>query len=187
MATLHSKETVQAYLSTYNLQQIMQEALQHVVNEQSPEPLLVLSDYFKKAHADAVKEAGGGDADSSEKTRWPMGDIFMQFDSDSDGFLNLGEFKRALRALGLPKREGKQAQLDEFTFNLMDKNGDGVLTVEEFDAFLPLALRAKIEAKLDAGWKFDEEKWKASQERHAQWSMAKVFVRRRVSNAGGTA
>ena len=40
---------------------------------------------------------------------------------------------------------------------------------------MPLALRAKLEAKLDAGWKFDEVKWKASQERHKTWNMAKVF------------
>ena len=84
-------------------------------------------------------------------------------------------FKRALHAIGLDKRTGDKADLDEFTFKQMDKNGDGKLTIEEFDAYLPLALRAKLEAKLDAGWKFDEEKWKASQERHAKWNMQKVF------------
>ena len=57
----------------------------------------------------------------------------------------------------------------------MDKNGDGKLSIEEFDAYLPLALRAKLEEKLAAGWKFDEEKWKASQERHAKWNLVKVF------------
>ena len=35
--------------------------------------------------------------------------------------------------------------------------------------------RRKIEAKLDAGWKFDAETWKKSCERHARWDMSKVF------------
>lgn len=106
-----------------------------------------------------------------------MGEIFMQFDTDGDGVLDASEFQRALRAIGLEKREGDKKDLDAFTFKQMDTNGDGKLSIEEFDANLPLALRAKIEAKLADGWVFDEEKWKASQERHAQWNMAKVFAK----------
>jgi len=86
--------------------------------------------------------------------------------------------------MGMEKREGDKADLDEFTFKQMDKNGDGKLSVEEFDANVPLALRAKIEAKLAEGWKFDEEKWKASQERHKNWNMAKVFAKFDVDNDG---
>jgi Ca2+-binding EF-hand superfamily protein len=174
--SLRTKEEVNAYLSTHDLQAHMQQALQHVVNEQTPEPLLVLSKFFAAKHAEVVKaaydEAG---ADRRGDSRWPLGEIFMQFDTDNDGFLNESEFKRALRAIGLPKRTGSQAQLDEFTFRLMDTNKDGVLSVQEFEANLPLALRAKLEAKLDAGWKFDEAKWKASQERHKTTNLAKVF------------
>ena len=174
--SLRTKEEVSAYLATHDLQAHMQQALQHVVNEQTPEPLLVLSKFFAAKHADVVKaaydEAG---TDRRGDSRWPLGDIFMQFDTDNDGFLNESEFKRALRAIGLPKRTGSQAQLDEFTFRLMDTNKDGVLSVQEFEANLPLALRAKLEAKLDAGWKFDEAKWKASQERHKTTNLAKVF------------
>lgn len=109
------------------------------------------------------------------ESKYPMGEIFMQFDTDGDGVLNASEFKRALHAIGLPKREGDKANLDEFTFKQMDKNGDGQLSIEEFDAYLPVPLRAKVEAKLAAGWKFDEEKWKASQERHAKYNLAKIF------------
>ena len=111
------------------------------------------------------------------ESKFPMGEIFMQFDTDGDGVLDASEFQRALRAIGLEKREGDKKDLDAFTFKQMDTNGDGKLSIEEFDANLPLALRAKIEAKLADGWVFDEEKWKASQERHAQWNMAKVFAK----------
>ena len=93
-------------------------------------------------------------------------------------------FKRAIRAIGLEKRTGDKANLDEFTFKQIDKNGDGKLTIEEFDAYLPLALRAKLEEKLAAGWKFDEEKWKASQERHAKWNLVKVFSKFDDDNDG---
>lgn len=56
---------------------------------------------------------------TATKTRWPLGQLFAQFDTDSDGVLDMGEFKRALRAIGLPKRYGEKADLDEFTFKQM--------------------------------------------------------------------
>jgi Ca2+-binding EF-hand superfamily protein len=108
-------------------------------------------------------------------TRWPLGQIFMQFDTDGDGFLDIGEFRRALRAIGLPKRSGEKADLDEFTFKAMDTDCDGKLSVQEFDANMPLALRAKIEEKLDEGWVFDRKKWAASVARHAKVDLGKVF------------
>ena len=155
----------------------MQEALQAIVDEMSGTPLLSLSQFFAQAHEELVKQAyaDAGSDQVTAKARWPLGEIFMQFDTDGDGVLDESEFKRALRAIGLPKREGDKTDLDAFTFKQMDTNGDGKLSVEEFDANLPLALRAKIEEKLAAGWVFDEAKWKESQERHQQWNMAKVF------------
>ena len=175
---LRSKTEVQDYIENHALHGHFEAALQHVVNEMSVEPLLTLSQFFARRHEELTKaaytEAGADDSKEAGKARWPMGDIFMQFDTDNDGVLDLGEFKRALRAIGLPKREGSQAKLDEFTFKQMDTNGDGKLSPAEFDANLPLALRAKIEAKLEEGWKFDEEKWAASQKRHAEWNMTKV-------------
>jgi len=107
--------------------------------------------------------------------RWPLGEIFAQFDTNNDGYLDIDEFKRALHAIGLPKRSGDKANLDEFTFKQMDTNGDGKLSVEEFDANCPPALRAKIEEKLDAGWQFDPVKWRASVARHAKADFSKIF------------
>ena len=45
-------------------------------------------------------------------------------------------------------------------------NGDGKISVEEFEKNLKPRTRAKIEELLDAGWKFDEKLWLESQERH---------------------
>lgn len=130
--SLQPKVVVTAYLADHSLQTHMQAALQHVVNEMSTEPLLVLSKFFATKHEEVTKaaydEAG---AHTEGKVRWPLGEIFMQFDTDGDGVLNLSEFKRAIHAIGLPKREGSQAKLDEFTFKQMDTNGDGLLSVEE--------------------------------------------------------
>ena len=41
------------------------------------------------------------------------------------------------------------------------------MTLEEFQANLKPKTRKKIEQKLEAGWTFDAEKWKASCDRHA--------------------
>ena len=47
------------------------------------------------------------------------------------------------------------------------QNGDGVVTLAEFQENLLPKTRKKIEMKLAAGWTFDAEKWKASCDRHA--------------------
>lgn len=49
----------------------------------------------------------------------------------------------------------------------MQTNGDGVVSVKEFEENLYPATRKKIEEKLDAGWTFDAKAWEASQARHA--------------------
>ena len=116
--------------------------------------------------------------------RWPLGTVFMQFDTDNDGYLDMTEFKRALRAIGLARRADEKENLDEFTFKQMDTNGDGKLSPAEFDANMPLALREKIEDKLDKGWKFDEAKWAASVARHAEWDMKKVFKQFDIDSDG---
>lgn len=107
--------------------------------------------------------------------RWDLGNIFMQFDSDGDGHLTMGEFQRAFRALGMKKRSGEKLEMDQTMFNGFDRNKDGLVTIEEFEAGLPDEVRAKIEEKLDGGWRFDPKRWSDSIARHQRWDLAKVF------------
>jgi len=115
------------------------------------------------------------DASVARHSRWDMSKVFKQFDFDADGFLDLGELKRAFRALGLKKRSGGKLEFDEEMFKSFDTNGDGVVSLEEFEANLWPKTRKKIEARLNAGWKFDPQKWADSLARHARWDMSKIF------------
>ena len=56
---MHPADVVNAYLAKHGLQTHVQAALQHVVNEQSPEPLLVFSKFFAAKHAETVKTSCG--------------------------------------------------------------------------------------------------------------------------------
>ena len=58
-------------------------------------------------------------------------------------------------------------KIDEAMFRSFDTNGDGQVTLAEFEANLDPKTRKKIEEKLDGGWTFDKGLWEASQERHA--------------------
>lgn len=99
--------------------------------------------------------------------KWDMSKVFKQFDSDGDGCLDMREFKRAFRALGLQKRDGSKLEVDLEMFKSFDTNGDGVVSLQEFEQNLYPQTRKKIEKKLDSGWKFDPMAWAVSQERHA--------------------
>ena len=122
---------IRMYVEQHGLQDHLQQALQHVVNDMPTTPLLALSKYFAMMHEESVKEAFESSVEEVHDVRMPLGEIFMQFDSDGDGFVDMAEFKRALRAIGMPKRSGSQAAMDEFTFKQMDSNGDGKLSMEE--------------------------------------------------------
>ena len=99
--------------------------------------------------------------------KWNMADVFTQFDFDGDGKLEMREFMRAFRALGLEKRTGEKMTVDEGMFKAFDSNGDGFVTLAEFEENLLPKTRRKIELKLEGGWTFDKEKWQASLDRHA--------------------
>merc|ERR1719160_2325190 len=115
------------------------------------------------------------EASAARHSTWNMAKVFKQFDSDADGFLTMGELKRGFRALGLEKRSGEKLEVDDAMFKSFDTNGDGKVSLEEFQANLFDKTRAKIEEKLNAGWTFDAAAWQASVDRHSKWNMAKVF------------
>ena len=98
--------------------------------------------------------------------KWNMADVFKDFDYDNDGKLTMKEFYRAFRALGLEKRTGEKMEIDKAMFDSFDTNGDGFVSLVEFQEGLLPKTRKKIVDKLEAGWKFDKEKWDASVERH---------------------
>jgi len=107
--------------------------------------------------------------------KYDMKKIFADFDADGDGKLDIYEIARAFRSMGLPKRDGKQMDMDHAMFKAFDTNGDGFVSMEELDANLKPKTRRKIEMKLEAGWKFDKATWDASCARHNKWNMAEVF------------
>ena len=118
---------------------------------------------------------GAGEPDLTE--------LFKQFDTSGDGFLQKDELKRAFRAIGL-MRKGEKFELTDEVFASFDSNGDGKISYAEFTANLHPKTRAKIIEKLDGGWKFDEKLWAASQERHSKWNMEKVFMQFDVDGDG---
>ena len=117
-------------------------------------------------------------------SKWDMAKVFAQFDTDNDGVLDVDEFQRAFRAIGLKKRDGSKYDVDQAMFNSFDKNGDGKIQLTEFESEMHEKTRKKIEGLLDAGWKFDPEAWKASQERHGRWDMSKVYKQFDSDNDG---
>ena len=161
-----TKAEVGAYIEKYKLQDALQGALNYAVSKQSPDPV---ADMIKFLGEEVVYPTPGTDA------KWDMSIVFGNFDADGDGKLDIWEFARAFRALGLPKRDGSQLDMDQDMFKSFDTNGDGVVDLAELNAGLKPKTRRKIEAKLDGGWKFDKKTWDESVARHARWDMSKVF------------
>ena len=136
----------------------------------------------------STQSPGGGDApvkdnglakgivpSMSGKGKYDMPALFAQFDADGDGKLDIYEIARAFRAIGLTKRAGEKSDMDKAMFKSFDTNGDGYITMAELDANMPKALRDKIDAKIDLGWKFDKASWDASVKRHKKHDMKKIF------------
>ena len=124
-----------------------------------------------------AKAAGGIlPAKKGAKGKYQMGPLFAQFDADGDGKLDIYEIARAFRALGLEKRNGEEADMDKAMFKSFDLNGDGYVTMEELDKAMPDKLRAKIDSKIDMGWKFDKATWDASVARHKKHDMKAIFA-----------
>merc|ERR1719222_1799090 len=69
----------------------------------------------------------------------------------------MDELKRAFRAIGF-----KKVEVTDEIFQSFDTNGDGKISLEEFEANLHPKTRKMLEAKLDNGFNFDPEKWAAS-------------------------
>ena len=68
----------------------------------------------------------------------------------------------AFRAIGLKRRSGKKAIMDERMFRSFDTDGDGKISPQEFEDNLLPDTRAAIEACLNKGFQFDPDLWKAS-------------------------
>ena len=106
------------------------------------------------------------DASVARHNKYNMADVFKGFDLDGDGKLTMKEFYRAFRAMGLEKRTGEKMEVDKKMFDAFDSNGDGFVSLVEFQQNILPKTRKKIEMKLEGGWKFDEVKWAESAERH---------------------
>jgi len=65
--------------------------------------------------------------------------------------------RRAFRAIGF-----KKIEVSEDIFKSFDTNGDGSVSLEEFEANLHPKTRKMLEAKLDNGFNFDPVKWAES-------------------------
>ena len=80
----------------------------------------------------------------------------------------MDELKRAFRAMGFKKLE-----VTEEVFKSFDADGNGKISLAEFDAGLHPKTRKMLEAKLDNGFNFDPEKWAASA---PQVDLSKTFA-----------
>ena len=99
-------------------------------------------------------------ADSQARhSHWSLAKVFSKFDTSNDGYLTMMELMRAFKAIGLPKREGEKLEMDRKMFQMLDVDGSGMVSLDEFEEHLPDDVSAKIIEKLEAGWVFEPQKW----------------------------
>ena len=91
-------------------------------------------------------------------------EAFDKFDVDDSGFIEKGEVESLLN--DVYKGEGPPVEAATF-LQLFDANGDGKISLEEFEKNMPVPLRKTLDEVLANGWTFDDDKWAASMERHA--------------------
>merc|ERR1719345_11734 len=113
-----------------------------------------------------VFDKAAWDASVARHNKYNLADIFKGFDRGGEGKIPMADFYRAFRAMGLPKRDGEKVEMDKKMFDSFDSNGDGFVTLVEFQENILPKTRKKIEMKLEEGWKFDQIKWDESGERH---------------------
>ena len=119
--------------------------------------------YGYAAPAAAPKETGlaelTGPLASAPDDHVDLTAFFGQFDTSGDGFLQMGELRRAFMAMDLQKKDGSKFEVDESAFKLFDTDSNGKVSLAEFNANLHPRMRIKIEEKIRSGWTFDAEKW----------------------------
>ena len=99
-------------------------------------------------------------ADSQARhSHWSLAKVFSKFDTSNDGYLTMMELMRAFKAIGLPKREGEKLEMDRKMFQMLDVDGSGMVSLDEFEEHLPDDVSAKIIEKLEAGGVFEPQKW----------------------------
>ena len=97
-------EKTKAYLEKHGLQAHFQAALEHICKEMPEDPLKAAATYFLEHAKQAVH-------------RWDLPTVFVNFDADGDGKLDIYEIARAFRAMGFSKREGDDMEIDKVTEN----------------------------------------------------------------------
>lgn len=78
--------------------------------------------------------------------------VFHQLDTNHDGTLDRKELKRALRALGLGCDDPYSVStlnLDDLMEHFTSGDGSDMILLDEWDAFMPEALRDAIESKMN--------------------------------------
>jgi len=113
-----------------------------------------------------VFDKAAWDASVARHNKYNLADIFKGFDRAGEGKIPMQDFYRAFRAMGLPKRDGEKMEMDKKMFDSFDSNGDGFVTLVEFQENILPKTRKKIEMKLEEGWTFDKIKWDESCDRH---------------------